>query len=99
MCRTHFYVKSSLLCEVSNFLFNNCNRVVLVSAVAYKENFDNNKSMLLPEADAVPTEADGDTGGFDLRRYRARHGRDLSCSIGAGRALARHVAVGRGLSR
>ena len=37
--------------------------------------------------------------GFDVRRYRAHFGRDVSCSVAAGRALARHVAAGRGLSR
>jgi hypothetical protein len=42
--------------------------------MAHKENFDNHKSMLVAEADAVPTEADGDTGGFDVRRYRERPG-------------------------
>lgn len=39
--------------------------------------------MLLAEADEIPAEADGDTGGFDMWRYRARPGRDLSCSVGA----------------
>jgi hypothetical protein len=39
------------------------------------------------------------TSGFNVRRYRARSERDLSCSVGAGRAPARHGAAGRGLSR
>jgi len=39
--------------------------------------------MLLAEADEIPAEADGDTGGFDMWRYRAHPGRDLSCSVGA----------------
>ena len=51
--------------------------------MAHKENFDKHKSMLLAEADEIPAEADGDTGGFDMWRYRARPGRDLSCSVGA----------------
>jgi hypothetical protein len=31
---------------------------------------NNHKSMLLAEADEIPAEADGDTGGFDMWRYR-----------------------------
>ncbi len=66
MCEHHFFVK------LATFFFDGYNRVVLVSAMAHKEDLDNHKSMLLAEADAVPAEADGDTGGFDVRRWRVQ---------------------------
>jgi hypothetical protein len=84
-CEHHSFVKLATILD-------GYNRVVLVFAVVYKENIDNHKSMPLADPDTVPAEVDGDTGGFDVRRYRERP--DVTC-----RALSGLVSLWRARGR